>query len=506
MTGGRRPAPVIYEVNTWVWLGELEHRNGRSIGLQDVPGKEWDALALPGVDTVWLMGVWQRSSVGRDLALTQPGLRDSFRAALPDVTDRDIAGSPYCVRDYTADPRLGGTAGLAAARDALARRGLRLMLDYVPNHVAPDHPWLSAHPEYFVRGDAADLERDPAAFLAREGVVVARGRDPFFPPWPDVAQLNAFAPGLRAATAETLTRIGEQCDGVRCDMAMLLTTEVFAKTWGERAGMPPAEEFWPFVIGRVKERHPSMLFVAEAYWDLEWALQQQGFDFCYDKRLYDRLLHESPGSVRGHLRADLAYQRGLVRFLENHDEPRAAAVFDPAKERAAAMMIATLPGATLWHEGQFEGRRVRVPVFLSRRPDETPVPELRAFHERLLAAVGASGMREGDWQPVECTGWPDNRSCEGMAAWSWYRPQGRHLVVVNLQDRAAQARLPLAWPELPDRRWVLRDLLTGTTYERDGIEMRDPGLYVALDGWAGNVFAVEPAATARPEAAPAAQP
>ncbi len=143
----------------------------------------------------------------------------------------------------------------------------------------------------------------------------------------------------------------------------------------------------------MRERHPDFLFVAEAYWDLEWALQQQGFDHCYDKRLYDRLLHEGAESVRGHLQADVGYQRGLVRFLENHDEPRAAATLSPERERAAAVTIATLPGATLWHEGQFEGRRVRPPVFLARRPEEPVDKELQSFQHQLLAAVASSGMR-----------------------------------------------------------------------------------------------------------------
>ena len=341
----RWPAqPVIYEVNTVVWLRELSRRYGRLVTLASVPAEAWDEVALPGVDAVWLMGVWERSPAGLQIAQTDEALQRSFREALPDVRPEDVVGSPYCVRRYVADGSLGGSTGLAAAREELARRGVQLLLDYVPNHVAPDHPWVGEHPEYFVRGDATDLERTPPAFINVAGNVLALGRDPFFAPWPDVVQLNAFAPQLRDATAEVLTAIGSQCDGVRCDMAMLLMNDVFARTWGERVGPAPAVDFWPHVLGQVRRRHPDMLFVAEAYWDLEWALQQQGFDYCYDKRHYDRLLHESPGDVRAHLLADVAYQRRLVRFLENHDEPRAAATMPRGNERAAAVMIATLPG------------------------------------------------------------------------------------------------------------------------------------------------------------------
>src|SRR4051812_21629618 len=171
------------------------------------------------------MGVWQRSPAGLEIALTDPALDAGTRAALPDLRPEDVIGSPYCVRDYVVDERFGGPGALAAARAALADRGLGLILDYVPNHVAPDHPWVTDR---------------PACFVHLEDGTIANGRDPFFPPWPDVLQLDAFSPELRAAVAETLGAIAAQCDGVRCDMAMLMTNEVFARTWGERIGPAPA--------------------------------------------------------------------------------------------------------------------------------------------------------------------------------------------------------------------------------------------------------------------------
>ncbi|MFJ9559936.1 alpha-amylase [Streptomyces fuscichromogenes] len=481
---------VIYEINTLVWLRELSGRYGRRVTLGEVPGEVWDQVARPGVDTVWLMGVWQRSPAGLGIALRDEGLLASFRAALPDLTPADIAGSPYCVRDYVVDEGLGGPRGLAAARAELAARGVRLILDYVPNHVAPDHPWLTERPDCLVQGTPDDLARAPEAFLAAGERVFARGRDPYFPPWPDVVQLNAFSERLRAAATDTLVSIGDQADGVRCDMAMLLMNDVFAKTWGERAGQVPAEDFWPYVIPRVRERHPGLLFVAEAYWDLEGDLQQQGFDHCYDKRLYDRLVHEDADSVRAHLGAGLGCQHRLVRFLENHDEPRAAATLPDAKERAAAVAVATLPGATLWHEGQFEGRRVRLPVFLSRRPEEPADESLRDFHDRLVAAVAP--VREGDWQLLTCTGWPDNDTHRNLLAWSWTCAQERCLVVLNYSGQPAQGRVALPWDELRGHSCRLTGLLDGVTYDRDGDELADAGLFVALDAWSWHLLSLGP--------------
>jgi Alpha amylase, catalytic domain len=480
--------PVIHEADTWVWLAEL----GPARTLGDVPGDAWDELTLPGVDAVWLMGVWERSPAGLEIALRNEQLLAAFRAALPDLAPGDVVGSPYCIRDYVVDPRLGGPAGLAAARAELARRGVRLLLDYVPNHVAPDHPWVHERPEVFVRGGPDDLAREPDAFVEVDGHVLARGRDPYFAPWPDVVQLDAFSPRMRDASVETLGAIGDQCDGVRCDMAMLMLADVFAKTWGGRVEPPPAAEFWPEVLGRVRERHPEMLFVAEAYWDLEWTLQQQGFDYCYDKRLYDRLLGEDAASVRGHLQADVAYQRRLLRFLENHDEPRAAATLRPVdRERAAAVAIATLPGATLWHEGQFDGRRIQLPVFLGRRPAEPLDADLHRFHLDLVAAVGFAGMRAGEWQLLECTGWPDNQSYRGIVAWCWRDGDRRHLVVINLSDGPAQARVRLPWPDLRGRSWRVLPVLAGESFERGGDELTDPGLFVSLPPWGWHVLALD---------------
>jgi len=380
-------APVLYEIDTWPWLVELRRRCGAEVTLADLPAAVWDEVADTGADAVWLMGVWERSPFGLSVAAADAGLQRAFREALPDLTPRDVVGSPYCVRRYVVDPHLGGPAALAAARAELARRGLRLILDYVPNHVAPDHPAVAANPDWFVAGTVRDLAEAPDAWFDIGVRVLAHGRDPYFPPWPDVAQLNAFCPALRQATADVLGDILDQCDGVRCDMAMLLTNDVFAKTWGEYAGSAPAEEFWPVVIGRLRRRHPDAVLIAEAYWDMEWTLQQQGFDFCYDKRLYDRLAHEDAGAVRMHLGAGQDYQRRLIRFIENHDEPRAAAAMPGGRDRAAAIAVATLPGATLWHDGQFEGRRVRLPVFLGRRPDEPADEDLNTTVGQALEII-----------------------------------------------------------------------------------------------------------------------
>jgi hypothetical protein len=455
--------------------------------LLSVPSGEWDAIAAYGFDSVWLMGVWERSPAGIAIANQNKGLLDDFRRALPDFRPEDNVGSPYCVKRYVVDGHLGGREGLAIARQELSKRGMNLILDFVPNHVAPDHPWVAMNPEYFIRGSNDDARNNPSAYIEAGGTVFACGRDPFFPAWSDVLQLNAFESGLRQAVVETVSSIAQQCDGIRCDMAMLFLNAIFERTWGGRAGRRPATEYWVDVIFTIKSKHPGFLFIAEAYWDLEWELQQQGFDFCYDKKLYDRLEHSNAEDIRLHLCADLAYQGKLLRFIENHDEPRAAATFSPAKQRAAALTTATLPGIKLFHEGQFEGRKVRPPVFLGRRPDEPIDRKAQEFYTSLLEAIDHPVFREGQWSLCERTGWPGNASFQNVVAWNWLRGDERYLIVVNLCDCHVQARVRVPWATNGGI-WYLIDVLRGTTYERDGDEMLSPGLYVELGPWNYNFF------------------
>ncbi|GAA3205888.1 hypothetical protein [Actinocorallia longicatena] len=492
-------APVVYEVNTWVWLTDLERRHGRSMTLANVPRQAWAEVTPPGVDLVWLMGVWDRSPAGTRIAVADPALTASFSRALPDLTAADVAGSAYCVRDYVVHPRFGGAAGLAAARAELAARKAGLMLDYVPNHVAPDHPWTVEHPEYFVTGTADELARAPGDFLEIGGLALARGRDPYFPPWPDVVQLNAFSPGLREATARRLADIADQCDAIRCDMAMLLMNDVFARTWGDRAGPVPETEFWPEVIAALRAGNPSAMLVAEAYWDREAALQAQGFDFCYDKRLYDRLIEGDPERIRLHLSASPGYQGRLLRFIENHDEPRAVQAFGRERARAAAVLISVLPGAVLWHEGQFDGRRRHVPVFLGRRPPEPDDGDLRRFYIRLLAAVSVAGLREGSWELLRCTGWADNASCLNLIATARSGAPHRALTIVNYSDTPSQGRVRLPWADLADEEWLLSDLLTGASFVRDGSELEEAGLYVSLPPWGSHLLTVQENPAPSPE-------
>jgi hypothetical protein len=493
--------PALYEINTRVWLRELMRTQGRPVSLNDVPDGALDRLARLGFDWVWLMGVWQTGPLGRGVSRKQTDWRRGYEALLPDFTEDDVCGSPFAVQSYTVPAELGGGEALERLRERLRQRGIKLLLDFVPNHTALDHPWVEDWPDFYIQGDQVDLAREPGNYrlmLTNRGpLVLAYGRDPNFPGWPDSLQLNYRYPVLREAMIEELTKIAGCCDGVRCDMAMLLLPEIIQRTWGERSlprdGTQPADApFWPEAIGRVRRHFPDFLFMAEVYWDLEWELQQQGFDFTYDKKLYDRLKAGEAAGVRGHLWADHDFQRRCVRFLENHDELRAAHVFTLPQHRAAAVIAYFVPGLRFFHDGQLEGRRLHASLHLKRRPDEASDPNLEEFYARLLECLKRPEFRDGRWQLLEClSGWDGNTTWQRFLAYAWEGPNAqRVVVVVNYGPTRGQCHIRLPRGDLRGKRLLFRDLLGRTCYEHDSADLASRGLYLDLPEWGYRVLEV----------------
>ena len=462
--------PLLYEINTRVYLTELSVRLGRRATLDDILDSELERLAALGFAWVWFLGAWQTGAAAREISRTNPECRAECESVLPGLRDEDIAGSCFAIQSYTVHSDLGGNAAMLRLRERLHNLGMKLLLDFVPNHVAPDHRWTAEHPEYFVHGpDGAP----------------AQGRDPYFPSWSDTLQLNYGHAGLQAAMRAELMQVAMLCDGVRCDMAMLILPEVFLHTWGIAV-----EPFWPGAIASVRERQPGFLFLAEVYWDLELTMQQQGFDYAYDKSLYDHLRERNAALVRAHFCAGLDYQRRLARFLENHDEPRAAEAFPAPVHDASAVVAFLSPGLRFFHQGQFEGRRRHIPVQLNRAAPEAPDAERVRFYDRLLRCLRHPALCDGDWQLLESApAWEGNRTHGEFIAFFWRAPNGQRIgVAVNYSGEQAQCFLQLPVSELNGRRWWLIDLMSDARYERDGSELAARGLYLDMPAWGYHVF------------------
>jgi glycosidase len=483
--------PALYQINTRVWLTELSQKLGRRAILDDIPDAELDHLAALGFDWVWFLSVWQTGPAAQAISRANAEWRKDFQQTLPDLREDDIAGSGFAIQNYTVHRDLGGAAALARMRQRLQQRGLKLMLDFVPNHTAPDHPWIDAHPDYFVHGSESDVARAPQNFCRVQTnngpLVLACGRDPYFDGWPDTLQLNYGNPELQEAMIGELERIAGQCDGVRCDMAMLVLPEVFERTWGIRADL-----FWPKATEAVRRKYPYFLFMAEVYWDLEWTMQQQGFNYAYDKRLYDRLREGHARPVREHFHAEFDYQNKLARFLENHDEPRAAATFSPEVHEAAAIITFLSPGLRFFHQGQFTGRQKRISPHLVRGPEEPIDQRLEQFYDRLLTVLRQPVVRDGQWQVLDCApAWEGNWTWDCFLAFAWQGSDGEWLLVtVNYAPNQSQCYVRLPFTDLGHGRWRFADVLGDATYDREGNDLQSRGLYLDVPPWQVHVFAL----------------
>lgn len=394
--------PLVYEINTRVWLKELSDKLGRLITLEDVPKEEFEFFREAGFDIIWLMGVWKPSRYSAAISASHCGLRTDFLEHLKDLHPDDIVGSPYSITAYEVNEAIGGSKGIKAFREKLATMGIRLMLDFVPNHMALDNRWLPEHPDYFITMSRHEQCQDPrSCYEYVRGKYLAHGKDPYFPPWTDTLQLNYANPATHEMMIHNLLHISDLCDAVRCDVAMLILKDIFNTTWGNLGGRM-TDEFWPKAIQAVRQRHPDFVFLAESYWNREWELQQMGFDFTYDKPFYD-FLGSSPVNVpklKGHLQGDWEYQKKLCRFIENHDEIRASERFGP-NHAVAALVLLTAPGMHLVHQGQLTGLRKKIPVQLIRHSKEPAHKALLHLYLMLFAFRSEPVFQEGGLEWLE---------------------------------------------------------------------------------------------------------
>ena len=481
--------PSLCQINTRVLLTKLSSDLGRQATLDDIDEKELQRFADLGFEWIWMLSVWTTGEKGRHVSLTNLQWRKEFQKTTPDLKEEDIGGSGFAIADYHVSKDLGGDEALARLRSRLRKVGLKLMLDFVPNHMGPDHGWAQSHPEYFVSGTEDDLQHQPKNYVrvksSEGGRILAFGRDPFFDGWPDTYQLDYSNLETVQAMKQELLRIASQCDGVRCDMAMLVLPDIFERTWGRKA-----QVFWPDITKEIREKHSDFCFMAEVYWDLEWEMQQQGFDYAYDKRLYDRLHEGNARPVREHFCATPDYQDKLARFLENHDEPRVAKAFDPQRKHEAAAVLTFLsPGLRFFHEGQLEGKQIRISPHLIRGPHEPVNQDIQSFYERLLNTLKNPVFRNGSWQLLKCHATGDgNETWDSFIVFFWQDENGnKSMVTVNYAPHASQCFVEMPAPlEVPSIRFA--DMMSSAVYDRNASDLNSRGHYLDLPPWGFHVF------------------
>ena len=489
---------LMFEVNTRYWLYQLRNKYDSSLSLATIPQIEIDSIA-ENFDWVWLMGIWDHSKIDRNFLQSHPGLITETDHALKDWTNEDIIGSPYSIVSYSIHPILGSEADFVNLKQRFNDAGLKVMVDFVPNHYGFHTPHAIEHPEYFINLDNEPAKDQLHLFHKLETTSgtkwIALGKDPYFAPWDDTFQVNIRNPETRKFMISELRSIAKISDGVRCDMAMLVNNEIVEKTWGwliNDAWKPLKEEFWSQAISEIKALYPDFVFMAEVYWDLEWKLLQMGFDYAYDKRLYDRFVASNISELHAHLSADLTYQTRMCRFIENHDEPRALAVMEERQSLAAAAMIMTLPGITLLHHGQLSGNRIKIPVQLRRKTKEEKVERLYRKYMQLIRYSKNVIPQEAIWHQNDI-GPASELPSDSLFSWTWQTQVKIFVIVVNYAPHEADGMVQLntKHPIFNHDYLDFVDNYNDEHYDWFSNDIKKHGLYVKLEDYGYHLFSIE---------------
>eukprot|EP00727_Mastigamoeba_balamuthi_P007128 m51a1_g3035 putative alpha-amylase family protein (507) ;mRNA; r:912582-914496 len=473
--------PTLYEISMRPWLYELGVSR-----LRDIPLQKFDELRARGVDVIYLLGAWQLGAVGPQRDKAQ---RENWRSILPDITDDDVIGSPFAVYEYTCNPNHGNDTDILWLRDRLHERNLTLWLDFVPNHSALDSPWVSNNINFYVRAPRDQSPPYDSRKYYDNGVAYGNCPNSDYP-WTDVAQLNYWNQDTRQLMVEKLMQIAALADGIRCDMAYLMLNYLFEQSWGQQLASwgygKPSDEFWSVAIQKVKAKYPAVTFIAEVYDNHEQEMQDQGFDYTYDKGFLDLLRGGNQDYIRGFVKGKSdSYLQHSAHFVENHDEDRAVATLGSwQRADAAALVSYTIPSLRFHWHGQWNGLRNKLDVHLRRSYNEPAVAEADQFYRKLSAILSSPAFRDGKFTYVGAFG---NDSWR-MLAWRWSLGDDKRMVVINYSDQKAGGSVVLSDVQ-GSGDVVIEELWSGTQYTRRAEDMRSTGLFVIVDAWSAQIFA-----------------
>jgi glycosidase len=409
-------------INTRLWLNDLGQKYNKKITIDTIPDEEW-AEKLNNYDIFWFMGIYLPSQFSANHAKKYT---HQYTHALPDIDpNKDVVASPFAVADYLPSPHVVESwEAWDKMVEKLHKADKKVYVDFVPNHTAVDHPWATEHPEYFIQSNKEQFLRHPNLYQAvndQSGQThyLAHGKDPNYPEWSDTLQLNYGQEAVHHIMTEKLLSLVEHVDGVRCDMAMLLNSSTFLRTWGwtlneEEKQYIQNHQFWQEAIPKAKAKAESLKkddfeFMAEAYWEKD--ILAKDFDFIYRDELYKHLLRVARGEKPHYLREHIAHLLNCAQkqeqckdtvYLENHDEERAVKIMGKDFSKAAAALISFLPNTMLLiNQGQEDGRSIRPPMQISRSPKEKNDLELKNYYQRLMELKQSKLFREGQWSMAQ---------------------------------------------------------------------------------------------------------
>ena len=426
------PNTVLIAKSTYVWLAQLSKQYGREINrLDQIPDEELATLASRGLNSLWLIGVWERSRASKTIKQL--------------CGNSDAVASAYSLFDYTIAEDLGGESAYVNLRDRAYRHGVRLASDMVPNHMGIDSPWVVEHPEWFIsrpespypaysfngpdlsHDGRVEIKIDDHYYEQSDAAVVFRRRDRYTDetryiyhgndgtsfPWNDTAQLDYLNPAVREQVIQTILHVARLFPVIRFDAAMTLAKRHFHRLWfpgpgssgaipsRAESGMSDAEfdramphEFWREVVDRVAAEVPGTLLLAEAFWLMEgYFVRTLGMHRVYNSAFMNMMRDEKNAEYRSVIKNTLEFDPDImkryVNFMSNPDERTAVDQFGTGdKCFGVAVLMATLPGLPMFGHGQVEGFTEKYGMEYRRpRYNETPNHWLVERHDREIAPL-----------------------------------------------------------------------------------------------------------------------
>lgn len=403
---------TLLEITTRPFLRILSEKYSRPITkISEIPESEFDEWKKMGFEWIWMMGIWQIGEYGLNHDRTRPNKIQKYNEICPDWKPEDVIGSPYAIVSYTINPELGKEEDILWLRKQLNQRGMKLMLDFVPNHTAFDSIEITKDKklEYFVHFpdnmDIKDANLTEEKFDELYGPhKIAFAGSSGFKPWTDVAQLNYMNEEMRNSRIQILLKMASQCDGIRCDVAFAVLNDIFWGKWHfelEKCGYHKLKtEFWSDAISEVKKKYANCVFLAESNYDSDGSLGKCGFDYVYNRIIFTELEKTKPDYLTRIRKVinDPEISR-YAQMIENHDEKRSLKTYsyDPKKEHCAAVICLTLPGLRLINQDQWCGYKYEIGVHLRRAVKEKPNEEFVSFYEKLFNILEKDILKDGNY-------------------------------------------------------------------------------------------------------------
>jgi glycosidase len=421
------PNVVMIAKTTLVWLDQLSKTWGQEIKrLDQIPDGELDTLASRGINALWLIGLWERSSASA---------RIKQKCGNPEA-----AASAYSLFDYEIAQEIGGWPALENLRHRAWQRGVRLAADMVPNHTGIDSAWVRDRPDLFMRATTCPYpgysfsgenlsgdgrygiwledhyyDKTDAAvvfkrvdFQSGRTEYVYHGNDGTGLPWSDTAQLDFLNPATREAVRERILHVAQNFPIIRFDAAMVIAKKHFRRLWypepGQGGDVPSRSahalsheafesaipnEFWREVVDQCAAEAPDTLLLAEAFWMMEgYFVRTLGMHRVYNSAFMNMLKKEENAKYRETIRNTQEFDKDIlkrfVNFMNNPDEETAIAQFgDGDKYFGICTLMATMPGLPMFGHGQLEGLTEKYGMEYRRAyKDESPDQVLLGRHER----------------------------------------------------------------------------------------------------------------------------